>query len=557
MAQYPYRASVDTEALPFATRYAGRTIIQPQLDQYQQANLSGGITDITANKGIPEVYFIQDVLPTRQGIKSVAYQKVLKGLSGVTNFDRVQAVKDFADNLGFLGTTTDGRSFLISSFSPSWTEVTPAGAPSTSELSTATVTGQTYICYPKFGIYNVDLAAASLVSVSISWGTTVDSNGVGVNNASINSICDCYNFLICTDGYTVYNSSATDPLDFDVFSGLITGAQSQVPTDIQGNIVALVKVGIGWCAFTETNVVSAQWSGNIQYPWVFRPSLNSGGIDSITKVTTGGPEGSVYAWTSAGLQQINVLKSQVVFATLTDYLSSRFYEYWDSINNIPVEEQLSSDMNIRLQWTGSRYLVVSYGPSNLEQAYIYDSDLKQWGKLAVPHVAAIDLIIKADGNKHSYADLAGNAYASLYSLAFSELTTISQSAASVKRTMGILQADGTLLIPVMDEYNYTANAVALLGYYRLVRQELLTIQQVNIENVDTQNYNFILQLVASQMANVPQVTSTFDTYDINVEGGSSIEAYYGYSVGIDHALVLMGSFSIASLEFWFTRDGRR
>ena len=109
----------------------------------------------------------------------------------------------------------------------------------------------------------------------------------------------------------------------------------------------------------------------------------------------------------------------------------------------------------------------------------------------------------------------------------------------------------------MDEYNYTANAVALLGYYRLVRQELLTIQQVNIENVDTQNYNFILQLVASQMANVPQVTSTFDTYDINVEGGSSIEAYYGYSVGIDHALVLMGSFSIASLEFWFTRDGRR
>ena len=38
---------------------------------------------------------------------------------------------------------------------------------------------------------------------------------------------------------------------------------------------------------------------------------------------------------------------------------------------------------------------------------------------------------------------------------------------------------------------------------------------------------------------------------------NSIEAYYGYSVGIDHSLVLMGSFSIASLEFWFTRDGRR
>ena len=557
MSQYPYRSSIDTVALPFTSRYCGRTIIQPQLDQYQQANISGGITDITANKGIPEVFYIHDVLPTRQGIKSVAYQKVLKGLPNVNTFDRIQSVRDSANNIGFLGTTTDGRSFLLSTFLTTWVEVTPAGAPSTSEISVANVTGQSYVCYPKFGIYTVDLVSGTLTTAAISWGATVNDAGNTVNSSMIISITDCYNFLLATDGYTLYNSSATNPLDFDVSQGLITGATSQVPTDIQGPIIVLVKIGIGFGIFTNTNIVSGQWSNNIQYPWVLRSVPNSGGIDSISKITKGGPDGTVYAYTSAGLQQISVLKSELVFGTLTDYLSSRFYEDWDDVNLVPFETILGADMTIRVQWTGNRYLVISYGPLNLEQAYVYDSSLKQWGKLRIPHACIVDFIVKADGNRLSYSNEVNNSYSSLYSIAYDELTSVSQNPASVKRTMGILQNDGTVLVPVMDEYNFTANAVALIGYYRLIRQNLLAIQQISVENIDTQNYAFNLSVISSQLDSAIQTTTVFDSYSINVEGASSIRVLYGYSVGIDHSILLQGSFSIISLEFWFTLDGRR
>ena len=557
MAQYPYRGSIDTASIPFTSRYCGRTIIQPQLDQYQQANIGGGFQDITANKGIPEVFYIHDVMPTRQGVKSVAYQKVLQGLHGINTFDRIQSVRDADDGIAFLGTTTDGRSFLISTFSPSWTEVTPAGAPSTSEISIANVTGQSYICYPNFGIFSVDPSLVKLVPASISWGSTVNDNGVALNNSMIISICDCYNFLLATDGFTIYNSSSTNPLDFDVSNGLITGAQSQVPADIQGNIVALVKLGLGFAVFTPTNTVSGQWSGNIKYPWVFRPIFNSGGTDSIVKVSKGGPDGSIYAYTNAGLQQLTVLKAENVFSTLTDYLSSRFYEDWDDVNNIPYESQLSEDLKIRIQWTGNRYLTVSYGPQALEQAYVYDTNLKQWGKLRIPHVCTVDFIVRADGNRYAYSDLSGNSYSSLYSIAYDELTSISQSPASVKRTLGVLQSDGSLLIPVMDEYNFTANAVCLIGYYRLIRQKLLTIQQINIENIDNQSYDFKLSIISSQLDSTLETVSSFSSYDIHVEGGSTVKAMYGYAVGLDHAILVQGSFSLISIEFWFTLDGNR
>jgi len=121
----------------------------------------------------------------------------------------------------------------------------------------------------------------------------------------------------------------------------------------------------------------------------------------------------------------------------------------------------------------------------------------------------------------------------------------------------VLQSDGSLLIPVMDEYNFTANAVCLIGYYRLIRQKLLTIQQINIENIDNQSYDFKLSIISSQLDSTLETVSSFSSYDIHVEGGSTVKAMYGYAVGLDHAILVQGSFSLISIEFWFTLDGNR
>jgi hypothetical protein len=556
MAQFSYRANLSTDVMPFCSRYCGRTVIQPQLDQnyLQTVSLQGEKED----RGNPEVYYIHDVMPTKQGIKSVAYQKVIEPAANVTTFDKMLTVRDSSNNIGFIGITTDGRSFLISTYTDKWIEVTPAGQPANAVVSTANVTGNSFICYSGFGIYTVDLKAATLTSAMINWGTSVNASGSSVTNSSISCITDCYNILLATDGYTVYSSSATNPLDMNPANGQITGAQNFVPADIHGPIIAIVKCSVGWLIMTNNNMVTMQWSNNIQYPWIARPTPNGGGIKSINAVTTGGPDGTVYAWTSSGMQQVSLMKADNVFPGLSDYLSSRFFEDWNDVTNAPFETIISSDMDVRVQWTGNRFLCVSYGPLSLQYCYVFDTALKQWGKLRMPHVAIADFTIKADGNKLSYSQIAGESYSNLYSVSYSELTSISGDSASPRRTLGILQHDGTVLIPVLDEYNFTASAVALLGYYRVMRQNYCTIQEIIVENIDTQSYSFSLEVLSSLRDSPVTYNSTFTTTDtINVAGASSIVDMYGYAVGLDHTLLLKGSFSLVSLELWMTLDGRR
>ena len=558
MPEYLYRPSLDTGTMPLLSRYAGRTVIQPGIDQSFLNRMTP--EGQQADKGNPEPYYIHDVLPTQQGIKSVAYQTATQ-ITGTTvsTFDRIIPVRDSADNRGFIGITTDAKTFILSSFAPTWKEITPVGQPTTTEITVADATGQTFICYPNFDILIVDVANSKLIPSGIVWGSMIDANSNAVSNTSIKGITSCYNILLAHDGYTIYSSSSLSPTDFN--PSISTGAQSLVPAAAKGTIILLQQVGIGFAVFTSTNTVGVQFSGQTQNPWIFKPLPNSAGIKSITAVSETGANGSVYAWTSSGLLQISVIDAQVIQPALSDMLSSRLFEDFDDATGFPFDTLLYADMFVRVAYISSRYIVVSYGPSQpMAYAYVYDNALKQFGKLRQAHVAVCEFNVDSDGTLLSYGDLAGLSYSDLGNEAYADMNVISNAASSPKRTMGMLTQNGSILIPVLDEFNYSANACVILGYYRLVRAKLIELQSVLVENINSDNYDWTIDAITSlngkDLASVVPLTNyTASMGNSNQVGNYSIAWMIGYAYGVDLSLRIRGSFNLVSLEMRFTLGG--
>lgn len=572
MAQIPYRANLNTAMLPPCSKYAGRTVIQAGMDQYNMTQMS--LTETPKDKGNPQIYYMHDVMPTIGGIKSIAYQNTLNAVgsavAGWGTFDMVFGVRDSSNTRGILGITNDGKTAILSSYNPQWKPVTPTGQPVGKECSIANVTGSTFICYPGLGIYTPNVVTGTLSPVTIDWTGVVDAAGAPMTSAKVISICDSNNFLIATDGYTLYWSSALDPTDF--VTSLATGASSGVPIAEKGNIVALMPIGIGFGIFTSNNIITALWSGNSQYPWVFKESPNSAGIDYYSQLTNNGDEACVYAWTSAGIMRVSQLKSDVIYPEFTDYITSRSFEYWDETNEVLNEIQLNTDMKVRMAFSNSRYMAISYGPEEYEYIAIYDFELKGWGRLKYKHVHVFDI---------NFAEDAG---------------VITNAAASPKRTLSILTKEGNVITPVFDEYNLDTKAVVMLGSYRLTRSSLTTLQRVIInsayysDGVDPNplavkalaaiadtgysettddwyrqiNGDSVPEVVASLLTEAGLVLLTetddyfimgkvntvkpFDTYTM---------VFLGYTTGTDVSIQISGPFNINTLELWMVQDGRR
>jgi hypothetical protein len=544
--------------MPLASRYAGRTIIQPGIDQaYLNRMTTQGQSQ---DKGNPEPYYIHDILPTQQGIKSVAYQLAAQtqGVS-VDTFDRILPVRDSSDNIGFIGITTDARTFILSSYAPSWAEITPVGQPATVEVTIADATGQSFICYPGFDIFIVDIIHSTLIASGISWGAMNDANSNAVTNASILGIASCYNILLAHDGYTIYSSSVLSPTDFN--PSLSTGAQSLIPSAMNGKIIVIMPVGIGFAVFTSANIVAAQYAGQTQNPWIFKPLPNSAGIKSVTAVSSTGADGTVYAWTTSGLLQVSVIDAKTTLPALTDLLSSRIFEDFDDATGLPFDQMIYTDMHVRIAYANSRYIVISYGPTQpMAYAYIYDIALGQFGKLRQSHVCVCEFLVDPDGTLLSFNDLSTLSYADLGIKNYSNLAIMSNSAASPKRTLAMLTQSGSIFIPVIDEFNYSANACIIMGYYRLIRNRLIVLQTVLVENINSDNFNYTVDAITSLNGKdvasiVPLVDYTESMGNLYQAGNSSIAWMLGYAYGVDLSLRIRGAFNLVSLEMRFTLDG--
>ena len=540
MTQVYYRANLNDEEFPLVSKFQGKTVIQATIDQNYKQTLYDKVAD---DRGIPEAYYMHNVVPSIHGYKSVSYVDAIDGVTGVLTFDKIFQVKDFDGNRGLIATCLEGKTYLLSSLSRQWKEVTVPGQPATDQVTVASATGSTFICYANWGIFTVDLINLTLTAAPIQWDNPL-------TNANIVGISASNNYLLAHDGATLYWSSALDVLDFK--ASQITGAGSGTPASATGNIIMLSPVGIGFAVYCQGNIIVATFSGNVQYPWIFKEAPNGAGIADITSVTSTGEDNSNYAWTTAGLLKVTLAGCTTLHPAVSDFLGGRIYESYDTSNDMLVVEKLASYLKVRMAFVASRFLCISYGPTTYQYTLVYDVALKRWGKLKQEHVQLFEVSYEVLFDVPTYYDIGLVSYDSYASDTYNSLNTGKNQAPSARHSMAYMTSSGQVRMIVVEYGDTESDAVLLLGKYQIFRAHTVAVQGMTIESIDTDNTGFSVKVLTSLDGKNAAITTTpYETV------GDGIRSYDCLVIGQNHSLLIKGAFHITAIVIVFTKNGNR
>lgn len=542
--QVVFRANLSAANWPFVSNFHGRSVVIPQYDENYQPVQSFSGEDADRDKGIPQVFYLHNCMPTGQGFKSIAFNRIVKPVSvplPVNSFDKIIPAKDPSENKAFIGITTDARVYIFTAASSGWVEITSAvpGWPG-GTVYYAYANGFTYLCFSKFNVYKVDVIGLTLTPAVLA----------GIVNSSIVGLTSASNYLVLHDDVTVYWSSATDPEDF--VPSIISGAGSGVPQDVNGMIIGCLPLNNGFAIYTTTNIVIASYSGNTQFPWIFKGAANSAGILNTEQVSYDGDNGTNYAWTSAGLLKVAATGCTPVYPEATDFLSGRIFEDFDDTSNALSTIYMTDAMKIKVSYVASRYLILSYGITSLTHALVFDVALKRWGKLKISHVDCFEVSVNAE-TAATWTSLLGTTWLTYLNSTWSEFKTIGNITANPGRTLGFLQADGSVQLAIWDYGNFSANAVLLLGKYQLTRTQLCTMQGFDIENVDLANTAFSC-LVLSTLDGKTFVSAAIPN---NPSNGTLVKRFDCRIAGENHSILFKGAFNLVSTILRMSRQGRR
>src|SRR6266571_4721409 len=380
MPQVVYRANTASQHFPFLSIHHGRTVIVPKQDQAFKSNIIQNPADEDKDIGIPQAYYMHNVMPTNQGLQSIGFIKKLNGISGHTDFDNIFLLRDSSENK-FLYSPSGGQNYIFDGDNNFWLSTLPLTIPSDAIVTVAYVGGNTYIFIKKLGIFQYDTVTKTLLPVTL----------IGVVPTLLNGICSSSGFLIAFDDFTVYRSQATSVLNFTPDPSL--GSGSSIPEDVKGPIIACLPITNGFIIYTTKNAVGATFSQNIRYPFIYAEISGSSGILQPEHVSWQHNGDFHYAWTQAGLMKVTKSQAQLVFSDVTDFLTQKLFEDYDEVADVFILTKLISPIQIRLNVIERKFFVISYGISSFTHALVYDIGYKRWGKIKLLHVGAFEFYL--------------------------------------------------------------------------------------------------------------------------------------------------------------------
>lgn len=540
------RGNLASANFPFVSDFQGRTIIIPQWDENydRTSQVQAAASDPNIDKGIPQVFYMHNVMPTNNGYQSVGYDTMIAAMNpAVTDFDQFFILRDSSENKALFSPAA-GNNYVYTVPAGGWASINPLPAnsfPQNGLVTASYIHKRTFIYYEKVSAIEYDFITQTFSVVNLN----------GLVASAIRGICASTGYNIAFSDDTIFWSSTTDETDF--VPSLITGAGSQIPVDLKGKIVSILPVPQGFFIYTTKNIVSAFYSGNIRFPWIFREVPNSAGIANTNNVAWQSTLALQYAWTTAGLMKIDRSGAEIVFPALADFIASRVFEDFDEATEVLSTTYAGSDFLTKLCFTGSRYLVLSYGLSQLTHAVIYDTASKRWGKAKITHVDAFEWPAPNFFGTRTYDQLLGTSYDQLIGNSYDQLSQQQYIVNSIKRDICFLQQDGTVKTMNFDIGNITANGVMFIGKYQFTRNTLLQVTGCDIECVRQQNANFVHKWYTSfdgkffQKVSVPTL--------INYRPGSLARNYQGRVIGANHTLFFGGGWNIVSFELEFIVTG--
>ena len=375
MTQYKFSINLQESAFPLVSAMNGKAVLIPNLDQ---------------SPAIPSIYWMENIIPVARGVATPSYIPAIS--SEVLPFTinqnapencEVWTVYSSGGNSTYLlqyGTML----YLYQSQSATWTVLGALGDVDV-RISVFYHKGRTLVFHPTIGLNEFDEFLTALVPLTV----------VGLSLSSIISMTGALSYIIATDGNTIYWSSPINDLNFDPTStGSDANAGSTQVLAIKGNINFLAKSAKGFIAYATANAAEVVYTGSAENPWRFIPVLNSNGV-YLPWHHTAEANGSVhFLWSDTGLASITEAQSQQIFPEVSDFLTGKLYEEYDTSLRTLVEYTVPDAMEVKINFVANRYLCISYGrqiSGVLKYILIYDLVLKRWGRLRIDHLAVINL----------------------------------------------------------------------------------------------------------------------------------------------------------------------
>lgn len=540
--QIAYRANLTVGFTPFLASVHGQTVIVPKQDQNvtPRDTVLSGESQADRDRGFPQAYYMHNVFPTNYGYKSIGFLERIPGI-GVNTFNDIFILRDTSENK-FLYSPVSEKHYIYDGTVRAWTASSSQLISSSGIVTVAYINGATYICFQGVGIFQYDTVTKLLIPVII----------VGITATLINGICSSNGFLIAWDNLTVYRSQATSVLNFTSDPSL--GSGSSIPNDIKGTIVCCLPIADGFIIYCTKNAVSASFQTNIQYPFIYKEVKGSGGIQSPSQVAWTANLGVHYVWSLNGLLQLNKTTATQVFPEVTDFLTARQYETFDSITNTLIQTDLSAPLLVRIVLVADRYLIISYGINSFTDALIHDLGYHRWGKVKLDHVAAFEWYQPNVYGEVRWVDFGELTWNDLGNTAWADLATGLKTVEATNEILAFLQQDGRIVTVQLDNVTSGEEGVLLLGKYQFLRDRFLVLDEISIQNAVPGSVDFeAINLYTLDGKTYQPAEILFPDPDSNQSG--TLVNYFSSTEAKNHTIGLKGTFNICDLEMLFHLGG--
>lgn len=525
MAQIPVRMNTQGMAFPLLSQQSGRTVINGQGDLTYVPGLSAD-GDVPEDRGIPNVFYAHNVMPSSYGWQGVGYDvEYVAGSSG--EFQQIKLVQG-ATISGDLPAASSLRTYIAKVADGTgdaslyyidggvWTPISNSPTfPETRDITTAYVNGYTYICIPFIGVHVFNVSTGLLISRPLN----------GLDDTTLEGVFSSNGYLLVWSSRRVLWSSVINVEDF--VPSDVSGAGGGAIQEAGGAIVYCLSAQLGFIVFTDNNVVSGVYTANEDFPFEFKEVPSAGGIYSEKLVSNGTAAGYHYCFTTNGIQRITHTNSTTVLSNVSDFIGNRIFEDFNDNTNALEQEVLSYDMPRMVATVANRYVIVSYSKEQagtFSHAIVIDAIQNRIGKLKIPHTQVFEFRSLSAG-----------------------------TSLDSRGTIAFLGPDGEVNTLNFDLGCQTTSAVLILGKLQFVHQRLLQLQEVELENVCPSG-NF-------ELIDIPSLDGkTFEPivqgYERPEDDGKVLKRYYFSNVAKSHSLLFKGSFELLSILVWFNVHGR-
>lgn len=537
MAQIPFRANLQSMTFPLLSELSGRTIIVPGVDQTFVPGVSISVenTQVPVDRGTPQLYYCHNVMPSTYGYQSIGYDTAYTGIDwlGVTPAP-LKFTAAYPIQGGTIGTLdrpvgTGYKTYIsrptvgansIFTLDPNTKKWKLAlGAPvtvATTQVTVATINGVSYVYFSGIGCYIYNNATNTLQLRTLA----------GLDETVVLGIVASNGYLLTYTKNSLAWSSVTDVEDFEPSD--VSGAGGGSVQEAKGEIVTAAVTALGFILYTKANAVSVIYSGNADFPWNLKGIPSSGGISSPELVSAEQTGGFQQIYSTNGLQQIAHTGAKTVYPQLTDFLAGQMFETFNTATNKMEVTEFDWIMEKGLAVVADRYIILSYGMmpgESLTHALVVDVAQSRMGKLKVVHESCFEL-----------------------------RSLLPEVTETPRGSMAFLQADGTILTANFNFRKEAADSIMLLGKFQYVRQRMLEIHTVELENVRT-GVDFSLVVLPS-LDGKNFNANAVPGYLLNSAANFREYTFDGV-VGTNITLVCKGRFNMNVILLWFTPHGRK